>query len=107
MTIIRTVNPTVMPAWERACGLCLARVGRLSAGQAAAGQARHRHRHQENGGVYTTQIRCHVCPPRSSAYRALLDAGAIAKWLVAVGMSSHVHEFHAREGGSFRVSLIL
>lgn len=43
--------------------------------------------------------------PRSAVYRALLDAGAIAKWRVPIGMSSHVHEFDAREGGSFRISL--
>jgi uncharacterized protein YndB with AHSA1/START domain len=43
--------------------------------------------------------------PRSAIYRALLDAGAIAKWRVPDGMTSHVHEFDAREGGSFRVSL--
>jgi uncharacterized protein YndB with AHSA1/START domain len=43
--------------------------------------------------------------PRSAVYRALLDAGAIAQWRVPAGMSSHVHEFDAREGGSFRVSL--
>jgi len=38
-------------------------------------------------------------------YRALVDAGAIAKWRVPAGMSSRVHEFDAREGGSFRISL--
>jgi uncharacterized protein YndB with AHSA1/START domain len=38
-------------------------------------------------------------------YRALLDADAIARWRVPAGMSSRVHEFDAREGGSFRVSL--
>jgi uncharacterized protein YndB with AHSA1/START domain len=43
--------------------------------------------------------------PRSAVYRALLDAGAIAKWRVPAGMSSRVHEFDAREGGSFRISL--
>jgi uncharacterized protein YndB with AHSA1/START domain len=42
---------------------------------------------------------------RPDVYRALLDAGAIAKWRVPAGMSSHVHEFDAREGGSFRISL--
>jgi uncharacterized protein YndB with AHSA1/START domain len=56
-------------------------------------------------GAYTTQVRCHVRAPRSSVCRALLDADAIAKWHVPVGMSSHVHEFDAREGGSFRISL--
>jgi uncharacterized protein YndB with AHSA1/START domain len=43
--------------------------------------------------------------PRTAVYRALLDAEAIAQWRVPDGMSSHVHEFDAREGGSFRVSL--
>lgn len=43
--------------------------------------------------------------PRSAVYQALLDAGAIAKWRVPAGMSSRVHEFDAREGGSFRISL--
>lgn len=38
-------------------------------------------------------------------YRALLDADAIAKWRVPTNMSSRVHEFDAREGGAFRVSL--
>jgi uncharacterized protein YndB with AHSA1/START domain len=43
--------------------------------------------------------------PPPAVYRALLDAGAIAKWRVPAGMSSRVHEFDAREGGSFRISL--
>ena len=34
-----------------------------------------------------------------------MDAAAIAQWRVPVGMSSHVHEFDAREGGAFRISL--
>jgi uncharacterized protein YndB with AHSA1/START domain len=55
--------------------------------------------------VYATQVTRHVRAPRSAVYRALLDAGAIAKWRVPAGMSSQVHEFDAREGGSFRVSL--
>jgi uncharacterized protein YndB with AHSA1/START domain len=38
-------------------------------------------------------------------YRALVDARAIAKWMVPNGMTSHVHAFDAREGGSFRISL--
>jgi uncharacterized protein YndB with AHSA1/START domain len=46
-----------------------------------------------------------VNAPRSAVYRALLDASAIAKWRVPDGMSSSVHEFDAREGGSFRISL--
>jgi uncharacterized protein YndB with AHSA1/START domain len=55
--------------------------------------------------VYKTEIFRHINAPRSAVYRALLDAGAIAKWRVPAGMSSHVHELDAREGGAFRVSL--
>jgi uncharacterized protein YndB with AHSA1/START domain len=55
--------------------------------------------------MYSTQSTRHVDAPRSAVYRALLDAGAIAKWRVPTGMTSHVHEFDGREGGSFRISL--
>ncbi|GIH02448.1 hypothetical protein Rhe02_05150 [Rhizocola hellebori] len=55
--------------------------------------------------MYSTQVRRHLNAPRSQVYRALLDPGAIARWRVPHGMSSHVHEYDAREGGSFRVSL--
>jgi uncharacterized protein YndB with AHSA1/START domain len=34
-----------------------------------------------------------------------VDARAIEKWRVPVGMTSVVHEFEPREGGSFRISL--
>lgn len=53
----------------------------------------------------TTRISRHVKAPRASVYRALLDARAVAAWKVPTGMTSHVHEFDPREGGSFRVSL--
>lgn len=55
--------------------------------------------------MYATQVSRHVNAPRSAVYRALVDAAAIARWRVPTGMSSHVHEFEAREGGRFRVSL--
>jgi uncharacterized protein YndB with AHSA1/START domain len=55
--------------------------------------------------MYSTRVSRHVSASRAAVYRALLDAGAIAKWRVPSGMSSHVHEFDAREGGPFRVSL--
>jgi uncharacterized protein YndB with AHSA1/START domain len=55
--------------------------------------------------MYSTQVSRHVRAPRSVVYRALLDADAIARWRVPTGMSSQVHDFDAREGGSFRVSL--
>lgn len=43
--------------------------------------------------------------PRPAVYRALVDAEAIASWRVPSGMTSLVHEFDPREGGSFRISL--
>jgi uncharacterized protein YndB with AHSA1/START domain len=43
--------------------------------------------------------------PRAVVYSALLDARAIATWMVPTGMTSHVHAFDPREGGSFRISL--
>ena len=43
--------------------------------------------------------------PRERVYRALLDARAVATWMVPLGMTSHVHVFDAREGGLFRISL--
>ncbi|PAZ13958.1 polyketide cyclase [Streptomyces sp. SA15] len=55
--------------------------------------------------MYSTQVSRHVNAPRPAVYRALVDADAIARWRVPDGMSSHVHEFEAREGGRFRVSL--
>jgi uncharacterized protein YndB with AHSA1/START domain len=55
--------------------------------------------------MYSTRVSWHVKAPRPAVYRALLDAAAIARWRVPAGMSGHVHEFDAREGGRFRVSL--
>jgi uncharacterized protein YndB with AHSA1/START domain len=55
--------------------------------------------------VSSTQVSCHINAPRSAVYRALLDPDAVASWRVPAGMTSRVHEFDAREGGSFRVSL--
>ncbi|MCK9900875.1 SRPBCC domain-containing protein [Frankia sp. Cpl3] len=46
-----------------------------------------------------------VGAPRPVVYEALVDPTAIAHWRVPDGMSSHVHEFDARPGGAFRVSL--
>jgi uncharacterized protein YndB with AHSA1/START domain len=42
---------------------------------------------------------------RAMVYRALMDARAVAIWIVPSGMTSHVHNFDAREGGEFRISL--
>jgi uncharacterized protein (DUF433 family) len=60
-----------------------------------------------NCGRYTvssTRISRRVNAPRTKVYRALLDPGAVAKWRVPTGMTSHVHDFDAREGGLFRIS---
>jgi len=46
-----------------------------------------------------------VNAPRASVYRALLDRRAVATWMVPTGMTSHVHAFDARDGGTFRISL--
>ena len=55
--------------------------------------------------ITSTQTRRHVNAPRADVYRALLSARAVAIWKVPSGMTSHVHVFEAREGGSFRISL--
>jgi uncharacterized protein YndB with AHSA1/START domain len=53
----------------------------------------------------STRITCRIRAPRASVYRALIDARAIAAWTAPSGMTIQVHEFDAREGGAFRVSL--
>jgi uncharacterized protein YndB with AHSA1/START domain len=55
--------------------------------------------------VSSTQVRRHIDAPRASVYRALLDAEAVATWMVPTGMTSHVRAFDPREGGAFRISL--
>lgn len=53
----------------------------------------------------STHLTVRVAAPPAAVYRALLDAGAVARWRVPDGMTSAVHEFDAREGGRFRISL--
>src|SRR5262245_13200192 len=55
--------------------------------------------------MYSTRVSRRVNAPRSVVYRALVDPDAIARWRVPSNMTSEVHEFDAREGGRFRVSL--
>ncbi|MGW7465055.1 SRPBCC domain-containing protein [Streptomyces xantholiticus] len=55
--------------------------------------------------MYVTWVSRRVNAPRAAVYRALLDPDAIARWRVPDGMSGQVHEFDARDGGGFRVSL--
>lgn len=53
----------------------------------------------------TARFTLQVNAPREKVYRALLDEQAIATWMMPDGMTSLVHEFDPREGGSFRISL--
>ena len=53
----------------------------------------------------STRVRQHINAPRAAVYRALLDAAAVASWMVPSGMTSQVHAFEPREGGVFRISL--
>lgn len=47
----------------------------------------------------------HLKASRDRVYRALIDARAVVTWMVPDGMTSEVHAFDAREGGTFRISL--
>jgi uncharacterized protein YndB with AHSA1/START domain len=53
----------------------------------------------------STRISFHINAPRSRVYNALIDADAVAHWMVPTGMTSQVHEFEGRESGNFRISL--
>ena len=53
----------------------------------------------------TTRVARHINAPRSRVYHALLDEVSVRHWMVPDGMSSHVHSFEPREGGTFRISL--
>jgi uncharacterized protein YndB with AHSA1/START domain len=43
--------------------------------------------------------------PREALYRAFTDPAALAAWLAPEGMTGKVHEFDARVGGGYRMSL--
>jgi uncharacterized protein YndB with AHSA1/START domain len=53
----------------------------------------------------STRVTRRVNAPRMRVYSALVDANAIATWMVPTGMTSRVHAFEGREGGTFRISL--
>ncbi|MER5962110.1 SRPBCC family protein [Streptomyces sp. NPDC002057] len=55
--------------------------------------------------MYTTRVSRHIDAPPAAVYRALLDPEAVPRWRVPYGMTCEVHDFDAREGGTFRVSL--
>jgi uncharacterized protein YndB with AHSA1/START domain len=53
----------------------------------------------------TTEVSRLISAPRAHVYRALLDPGAVQRWMVPHGMTSEVHSFEPYEGGAFRISL--
>lgn len=53
----------------------------------------------------SSRLARHIRAPRSRVYQALIDPDAIEKWDAPDGMTCEVHEFEAREGGRFRISL--
>jgi len=55
--------------------------------------------------MFSTRLHQHINAPRAAVFAALLDPGAVGRWRVPAGMTAQVHEFDAREGGRFRVSL--
>ena len=55
--------------------------------------------------MYSTTVLRFVRAPRAAVYQALIDPAAVARLRVPAGMTSHVHTFDARDGGTFRISL--
>ena len=53
----------------------------------------------------STRLSRHIRAPRARVYDALIDKNLVGQWKVPSGMTSQVHEFDAREGGAFRISL--
>ena len=53
----------------------------------------------------TTRVTYEIRAPRPRVYAALLDPEAVRQWMVPDGMTSVVHSFDAREGGTYRISL--
>lgn len=53
----------------------------------------------------TTRVIKHIAAPPGRVYAALTDPESVQRWMVPDGMSSQVHDFDAREGGNFRISL--
>jgi uncharacterized protein YndB with AHSA1/START domain len=53
----------------------------------------------------TTRVTQRTKASRAAVYRACLDPNDVARWMVPDGMTSEVHAFDAREGGTFRISL--
>jgi uncharacterized protein YndB with AHSA1/START domain len=53
----------------------------------------------------STRVSRIIKAPRRAIYRAFLDRDAMLSWLPPKGMKGQMHEFDAREGGGYRMSL--
>lgn len=53
----------------------------------------------------STCVSRQIAAPPARIYAALTDASEISRWKFPDDTTIHVHEFEAREGGRFRVSL--
>lgn len=53
----------------------------------------------------TTRVIKRIEAPPDRVYRAIIDPVAVQQWMVPDNMTSEVHSFEAREGGTFRISL--
>ena len=54
----------------------------------------------------STRVSKIIKAPRKAVYQACLDPDAVAAWRAPDNMKGHMHLFDAREGGTFRMSLI-
>jgi uncharacterized protein YndB with AHSA1/START domain len=57
------------------------------------------------GPVSTTHVSRHINASPGRVFAALMDANAVQQWMVPHGMTSEIHSYDARQGGSFRISL--
>lgn len=53
----------------------------------------------------STKVSRIIRAPRRALYEAFLDPDALASWRAPETMTARVHEFDAREGGAYRMSL--
>ena len=53
----------------------------------------------------STKVSRVIKASRKAIYRALTDPAALVKWRVPDGMTARMHEFDARPGGRYRMSL--
>lgn len=59
---------------------------------------------EEHAGAWTRASRVIRAPPEE-LYAAFLDPAALVDWLPPAGMTGEIHEFDARVGGGYRMSL--